>query len=86
MYNLGLSAILWEIISSYAWWIVCCDVMYYTVMTTLTKLRSLIFSCNISVVCNKLYVVLNNKSENKMKSINFVLSILRQTYPIIAHL
>ena len=23
MYNLGLSAILWEIISSDAWWIVC---------------------------------------------------------------
>ena len=23
MYDLGLSAILWEIISSYAWWIVC---------------------------------------------------------------
>ena len=28
MHNLGLSAILWEIISSDAWWIVCCDVMY----------------------------------------------------------
>ena len=50
------------------------------------KLRSLIFSCNISVVCNELYVVLNNESENKMKAINFVFSILRQTYPIIAHL
>ena len=57
-----------------------------TTLTTLTKLRSLIFSCNISVVCNKLYVVLNNESENKMKAINFVFSILRQTYPIIAHL
>ena len=28
MYNLGLSAIIWEIISSDAWWIVRCDVMY----------------------------------------------------------
>ena len=37
------------------------------------KLRSLIFSCNISVVCNELYVVSNNESENKMKAINFVL-------------
>ena len=27
MYNMGLSAIIWEI-SSDAWWIVCCDVMY----------------------------------------------------------
>ena len=43
------------------------------------KLRSLIFSCNISVVCNKLYVVLNNESENKMKAINFVFSILQLT-------
>ena len=42
-----------------------------------TKLRSLIISCNISVVCKKLYVVLNNESENKMKAINFVFSILR---------
>ena len=42
------------------------------------KLRSLIFSCNISVyICTKLYVVLSNASENKMKAINFVLSILR---------
>ena len=37
------------------------------------KLRSLIFSCNISVVCNKLYVVLNNESENKMKAIKLFL-------------
>ena len=51
------------------------------------------FSCNISVVCNEpnilfctLYVVFNNESENKMKAINFVSSILRQTYPSIAHL
>ena len=50
------------------------------------KIRSLIFACNISVVCNKLHVVLNNESENKMKAIKFVFSILRQTYPIIAHL
>ena len=28
IYNLGLSDILWEIIYSDAWWIVCCDVMY----------------------------------------------------------
>ena len=28
MYNLGLSAILWEMISSDARWIVCCDIMY----------------------------------------------------------
>ena len=50
------------------------------------KLRSLICSCNISVVCNELYAALNNESENKIKAINFVFSILRQTYPIIAHL
>ena len=25
MYNLGLGATLWEIVSSYAWWIVCND-------------------------------------------------------------
>ena len=40
----------------------------------------------VTCVCNKLYVVLSNESENKMKAINFVFSILRQTYPIIAHL
>ena len=50
------------------------------------KPRSLIFSCNISVVCNKLHVVFNNESENKMKAINFVFSILCQTYRIIAYL
>ena len=39
------------------------------------------FSCNRSVVCNKLYVVLNN-----IKAINLVFSIMRLTYPIIDHL
>ena len=33
-----------------------------------------------------LHVVFNNESENTMKAINFVFSILRQTYPINAHL
>ena len=41
------------------------------------KLKSLIFSCNIDIcVCTKLYVVLSNESENKMKAINFVLITL----------
>ena len=48
------------------------------------KLRSLIFSYNISVVCSKLYDMLNNESENKLKAINFVFSIFRQTYPNIS--
>ena len=46
-----------------------------------------------SVVCNEpnilfcnLYVAFINESENKMKVVNFVFSILRQTYPSIAHL
>ena len=52
-----------------------------------------ILSCYRSVACNEpnilfctLYVVFIDESENKMKVINFVFSILRQTYPSIAHL
>ena len=35
--NLGLSAILWEIISSDAWWIVLCDIMYLGLSAALMR-------------------------------------------------